>query len=344
MSYTTLCGLFGKSRQSYYKHIHYLKDTSLKDEIILTVVRQTRKKAQTRNWGVRKLKDLVNKELAPQGIQVGRDHLFALLRQNNMLVRKRKRKFFTTQSHHWLHKYDNLIEDKKLTGPNQLWVSDITYIKSQTGVCYLYLITDAYSQKIVGWHISEDLKAKSAVMALRSALKANKGRLDNLIHHSDRGVQYCSGEYVKLLERNGVRISMTNPGSPQENAIAERLNGILKEEWLYDANLENVKAGKKKLKQIVSLYNSFRPHNSLANKTPDDIHDLGFSRHEAVRVIGQSYTYKKRAASSDRPFESNNAHGQTTIPRAVAPQQSCLPLGRCSTKEVKIEASTIKSY
>lgn len=344
MSFTTLCGLFGKSRQAYYKHLHYLEDSLATDEIILGAVRRIRKKAQTHGWGARKLKTLVNNELAPQGIHVGRDRLFALLRENNMLVRKRKRKFFTTQSHHWLHKYDNLIEGKELTGSNQLWVADITYIKGQEGVYYLYLITDAYSQKIVGWHISEDLKAKSAVTALKSALKTNEGRLDNLIHHSDRGVQYCSEEYVKILDRSEVRISMTKPGSPQENAIAERLNGILKEEWLYDASFENLKAGRKKLKQIASLYNGYRPHNSLGNKTPREVHDLGFLRHEAVRVIGKSYTYRKRTASSDRPLESNNAYGQTTIPRAVAPQQSRLPLGRCPAKEMKVDANTIKSY
>jgi len=261
-----------------------------------------------------------------------------------MLVRKRKRKFFTTQSHHWLHKYDNLIDGKELTGANQLWVSDITYINNPKDVYYLYLITDAYSQKIVGWHISEDLKAKSAVMALKSALKANEGRLDNLIHHSDRGVQYCSEEYVKILKRNEVRISMTKPGSPQENAIAERLNGILKEEWLYDANFKSLKEGRKKLKQITWIYNDLRLHNSLGIKTPNQIHDLGFLRHKAVRVIGQSYSHKKRTASSDRPLESNNAYGQSTIPQAVAPQQSCLPLGRCTAKEMKIDPSTIKSY
>lgn len=344
MSYRTLCGLFGRTRQAYYKHIHFVEETLASEEIILEAVKHIRTKAHTQRWGARKLKELVNEELFPMGIRVGRDHLFDLLRENGMLVRTRKRKFFTTQSHHWLHKYDNLIQNMKLTDVNQLWVADITYIKSQEHVYYLYLITDAYSQKIVGWHLSEDLKACSAVVALKMALKTNQGRIDKLIHHSDRGVQYCSEEYVTLLERHQIDISMTKPGSPQENAIAERINGILKDEWLYDASFENLRQGKITVKKIIAVYNSYRPHNSLGNKTPEQIHDLGFLRHQAVRVIGKTYTYKKRTTCEDHPLESNNAYGQTTIPRTVAPQQSCLPLDRCTTKELKVKNGAVKSY
>mgnify|MGYP005845504865 CR=1 FL=1 len=203
-----------------------------------------------------------------------------------MLVRKRKRKFFTTDSHHWLRKYDNLIIYKKLTAPNQLWVSDITHIKDNNG--------DAYSQKIVGWHISTDLKADSAVIALELAIKSNKERLKDLIHHSDRGVQYCSSKYVYLLKQNNIAISMTNPGSPHENAIAERVNGILKEECLYDASFNNIEIANTQMLEIIKIYNTYRPHNSLNNQVPEKIHDLGFSRHEAERVIGKMYEYRKR--------------------------------------------------
>lgn len=253
MSYTTLCGLFGKTRQAYYKHLHFAEVSLVTEEMVLAAVKRIRTKARTKRWGVRKLQGLVNEELLPLGIRVGRDQLFDLLRGNGMLVRKRKRKFFTTQSHHWLHKYDNLVREMELTGPNQLWTADITYVKSKGKAYYLYLITDAYSQKIVGWHLSEDLKAGSAVAALKMALKANKGRIDKLVHHSDRGVQYCSEEYVKLLDRAEISISMTNPGSPQENAIAERINGILKEEWLYDTTFENLGRGQATIKKTIAV-------------------------------------------------------------------------------------------
>ena len=263
---------------------------------MLSAVRKIRTRAKTNRWGVRKLQGKVNKELENTQFRIGRDKLFDLLRANNMLVRRRKRKFFTTDSHHWLRKYDNLIQDKKLTGPNQVWVSDITYVRDQDDqVYFLYLITDAYSQKIVGWHLSLDLKTSSAVSALRMAIKNNKQRLSELIHHSDRGVQYCSKQYTETLKNNKIGISMANPGSPHENAIAERVNGILKEEWLYDQDFGSLKNGRRKIKEIITIYNTYRPHNTLKNKTPEQIHDLDFPRHKAVRVIGKTYEYSKRA-------------------------------------------------
>jgi putative transposase len=295
-------------------------------------VKQIRTKAQTARWGGRKLHQLLKSELDTMQISMGRDKLFELLRANHMLVRQRKRKHFTTQSHHWLRKYDNLIQDKILIQPNQLWVADITYVKSNGIVYFLYVITDAYSQKIVGWHISLDLKASSADAALKMAIQNSKQPLKGLIHHSDRGVQYCSAAYVKLLQKNGIAISMTKPASPQENAIAERINGILKEEWLYDLDAKTEKEAREKTKNIIRIYNEYRPHNTLKNKTPREIHDLGFLRHEAVRVIGKTYRYKKRVATADDSSLSTNAYGQMIIPQAVAPQQSCPPLDHCKTK------------
>lgn len=292
--------MFGKSRQGYYKQINEIEKTALNEQLILNAVVKIRYNAKTNRWGVRKLKGMVNEELECIGVKLGRDRLFDILRSNHMLVRKRKRKYFTTDSHHWLRKYDNLIIDKKLTAPNQLWVSDITYVKiNKDEVVYLYLITDAYSQKIVGWHVSLDLKADSAVIALKMAIKDNKDNIQELIHHSDRGVQYCSSKYVQILEDNQIQISMTNPGSPQENAIAERINGILKEEWLYDLDLVNHEIVQKKIKQIIKIYNTYRPHNSLNNKVPNDIHSGRFLRHKTERVIGKMYKYKKRHLTED---------------------------------------------
>jgi len=297
-----LCGLFGKTRQGYYKQINYIEESSLNEQIVLSAVRKIKTRAKTKRWGGRKLKDLVNEELKCIGIKVGRDKLFDLLRDNNMLVRSRKRKFYTTDSHHWLRKYDNLLYKKEITEPNQVWVSDITYIKDKNGdVYYLYLITDAYSQKIVGFNLGLDLKASSAVAALKMAIQDNKGRLDVLIHHSDRGVQYCSAKYTKLLKRNDIEISMTNPGSPQENAIAERINGILKEEWLYDMDFGSLKNGLRQVRQVIKIYNTYRPHSTLKNKNPEQIHSLGFKRHKTVRVIGETYKYRKRARQKAHP-------------------------------------------
>lgn len=293
--------MFGKTRQGYYKQVNQIEETIFKEDIVLSTIRRIRVQSQTNRWGVRKLQYLVNQELDSIGISVGRDYLFDLLRENNMLVRSRKRKYFTTQSHHWLKKYDNLLINKEVSAPNQVWVSDITYIKGKTivegskrEVYYLYLITDAYSQKLVGWNLSLDLKAISALHALKKALSSNKGKLNNLIHHSDRGVQYCSAEYTDLLIRNQINISMSNPGSPHENAIAERMNGILKEEWLYDLKVESYDDAVIKIKKIVDIYNKRRPHNTINNLTPEQVHTMGFKRDNAVRVIGMTYKYKKR--------------------------------------------------
>ena len=330
--------MFGKTRQGYYKQIKNIEKTALNEELVLNTVREIKRKSKTNRWGARKLKGLVNEALSGTGIRVGRDKLFDLLRANNMLVRKRKRKFFTTDSHHWLRKYENLIMNKKLTGPNQLWVADITYVQDRNDdVYYLYLLTDAYSQKIVGWHISMNLKADSAVKALKPALRDNKGRIDELIHHSDRGVQYCSKKYVKLLKDNEIGISMTKPASPQENAIAERINGILKEEWLYDADFGNMSSARKQIGDMVNIYNNYRPHNSLNNEVPAKIHDMGFSRHETERVIGKMYKYRKR-----RPTELRTPNSSITLTGNDYSLRSCSPAelrsaSSLQNKDLKLE-------
>ena len=167
---------------------------------------------------------------------------------------------------------------------------------------YLYLITDVYSQKIVGWYISTDLKAESAVKALKMALRDNPGlNGENLIHHSDRGVQYCSKLYVEILEGIGAEISMTHPGSPQENSIAERVNGIIKNEWLYDMKLKNRETAHRKIKEIVKVYNQERPHQSLDYFTPNQIHEKVFLRHKTELVIGKQYTRKKAKQINAQP-------------------------------------------
>jgi len=260
----------------------------------------------------------VKVELINSQINIGRDKLFDILRNENMLVKPRKRRVFTTQSFHWLKKYKNLIENLTVTRPNQVWVSDITYLIYEENTWFLYLITDVYSQKIVGWFLSKSLKAISANKALNQAIKANEIEANSLIHHSDRGVQYCSNEYVNILNSKQILISMTKPASPQENAIAERINGILKEEWLYDLNLNVKKDIEQQIKEIISIYNTKRPHNTLNGLTPIQVHEQGFLRHKTERIIGKTYKYKKvePKTNSVQPQIIKNAIGPNGYPSA----------------------------
>ncbi len=302
MSIKLLTGLFGKTRQAYYKQTNQEVKELLEEEIILEIIKKIRRKSKTSRWGVRKIHSLIKEDLQRHSIKIGRDKLFDLLRSNNMLVKPRKRHFFTTQSHHWLRKYEYLIDKMSITAPNQLWVSDITYVYCEEGPLYLFLITDVYSQKIVGWCISTSLKAEFAVIALKMALKENTNLIgEELIHHSDRGVQYCSNLYVEILKGKRIKISMTHPGSPQENSIAERINGILKNEWLYDIDLKNLRHARKEIKEIVKIYNDMRPHQSLNYLTPNQIHNKVFKRHDTERIIGKQYGKKKTELEKVQP-------------------------------------------
>jgi transposase InsO family protein len=173
-----------------------------------------------------------------------------------------------------LHKYPNLIKDLSPERPNHVWVSDITYIKTNNGFLYLYLITDAYSRKIIGWQLSDNLGSDNAILALYMAINQLPANCGEIIHHSDRGIQYCSLKYVKILETHGIKISMTENGDPYENAIAERVNGILKTEWLYDMHLHNYTEAMAAVKQIIRIYNTERLHSSIEMLTPDQAHKI----------------------------------------------------------------------
>lgn len=262
-----LCRLFGHSRQAYYQHHRSDHQQSLNEEIILEMVRDKRKLMS--RIGVRKLLEMITPSLHRQGLGIGRDAFFDLLRDYGMLIRKRKRKVITTYSRHWLKKYPNLIKDLVIDRPNQVWVSDITYIETDQDFMYLFLITDAYSRKILGYYLSEDLKTTGAINALEMAFANSLYPLDGLIHHSDRGIQYCSGNYVELLQEKHVQISMTTKGDPLENAIAERVNGILKEEWIHHTHYKTKDDARAHLHEIVPIYNNIRPHSSCDMLTPE---------------------------------------------------------------------------
>lgn len=210
------------------------------------------------------------------GIKIGRDGLFDLLAANAMLVRKRKRRIQTTYSSHWLRKYPNLIREFIPSCINQLWVSDITYWKIDANThLYISLITDAYSRKIVGYNVAETMEAVQSIQALQMALASLPGDAKplQLTHHSDRGIQYCSAKYVKLLQDKGIKISMTENGDPLENAIAERVNGIIKEEYLDYHRTTCLKEAKNNLVNAITLYNNERPHMSIENFTPNQLHN-----------------------------------------------------------------------
>ncbi|NLC50025.1 MAG: IS3 family transposase [Bacteroidales bacterium] len=270
--------MFGKTRQAYYQRENYNYKEQLKDEILLQLVIKQRDLMP--KIGSRKL--LVNlKPDVPADLLPGRDKFIDFLRENNLLVYKTRRRVTTTYSNHWLHKYPNLIKDFTPTRINQLWVSDITYIPTAQGFLYLSLISDAYSREIIGWAVGETLEAKHTLSALEMALKRLPKNTKDLIHHSDRGVQYCCSDYVKKLTKHNVRISMTENGDPRENAIAERINGILKDEWLNRMLLMSLEDAKKQLKRIIMIYNFHRPHSSLGMKTPSEAakHTGEFRKH-----------------------------------------------------------------
>ena len=242
----------------------------VKSEILLQMVAQERKLMP--RIGGRKLLYMIQDRL-PEELMLGRDSFFNFLREYGLLVRKKRFRAKTTFSNHWLRKYPNLIKDFTPNGPHQLWVSDITYVETGEGFVYLFLITDAYSRKIIGWSVSDTLEANNAVMALYMALSQLPLGIKNVFHHSDRGVQYCCDKYVKLLEKNHFQISMTENGDPLENAIAERVNGILKTEWIYDLNFKTKQKAKEEVYRIINTYNNNRPHCSLDMLTPEQAHN-----------------------------------------------------------------------
>lgn len=206
-------------------------------------------------------------------IKMGRDALFNVLASHDLLVKRRKRRVFTTQSFHWLRKYSNLIRDYKPEEPNRIWVSDITYWKIGSGFIYISFITDAFSHKIVGYHVADTLETIETLEALKMALNTLNRPPAGLIHHSDRGIQYCSSIYVNLLLQHKIRISMTESSDPLENAIAERINGIIKNEYLDCYQVESLPEARELLDQVVKLYNDERPHMSIGNLTPTKVHN-----------------------------------------------------------------------
>lgn len=222
--------------------------------------------------GTRKLYHRIKPLLLAQHIKVGRDKLFRWMRAYDLLLKPKRRYVQTTMSKHWMRKYPNLVKDMQVTEPEQVWVSDITYIKTKEGNCYLNMVTDACSRKIVGYAVDDNMEANSMISALKMAIKGRLPKQQKTTHHSDRGVQYCSKEYVDLLTGNGIAISMTQNGDPYENALAERMNRTIKEEFGLDGIVNTRQQVKAVVKEAVELYNKRRPHLSLKMNTPQMVH------------------------------------------------------------------------
>jgi transposase InsO family protein len=258
------------SRQAYYQRSKYNYREEVKSEILFQLIEKQRKLMP--RIGGRKLYRLIEPDL-PEELKMGRDSFFDFLRENRLLARKRKNRVRTTYSNHWLHKYPNLIKDFVPTGPHQLLVADITYILTDRGFVYLSLITDAYSRKITGWALGDTLEACHSVMALNMAIDELPRYIKQIFHHSDRGVQYCSNEYVKILKKKHFKISMTESGDPRDNAIAERINGILKDEWLNQLKFNSIEQLSRQLGEVIRIYNEMRPHSSLDMMTPKEAHN-----------------------------------------------------------------------
>lgn len=263
ISVDKLCELFGKTRQAYYQKLKYDYVEKSEETVIIKMVRHY--KENMGKLGARKIWYLINSR---QPGFVGRDRLFEIMSAHGLLNPRKKRTIRTTWSASWLRRFPNLIQGIVLTASNQVWVSDITYIPTVSGYLYLHLVTDAYCKLILGWNLSKTLHASFTIEALRMAIRHVNCDLTGLIHHSDRGCQYCSEAYVKLLQDNGIEISMTQTGDPRDNPIAERVNGILKTEWFDDDDFQGYDDAHPRVAEVINVYNTQRPHLSLNYQTP----------------------------------------------------------------------------
>jgi putative transposase len=271
MKIGAVCRVLGYSRQAYYQQKAASERAILEAELVVQEVLQIR--SRQKKLGTRKLHLLLQPFLSAHHIQLGRDALFELLSAHKLLIRKRGRRVpQTTFSGHWLRKYPNLIIDMPVLRPDALWVSDITYITLNAGFAYLTLITDAYSRQIMGYYLSKNLLAEGCVKALKMALR-QLPEDSMLIHHSDRGSQYCSMEYVEQLQNRHIAISMTQNSDPRENAIAERVNGIIKQELL-ERSYKSFEQAKDGVSNAIAIYNHERPHSSIDMLTPAQAHTL----------------------------------------------------------------------
>lgn len=263
------CYLFGVERQVYYRKIKRKAIKQAKATEVVSMVLDVRKSMP--RLGTKKTYHILLEEL--QLMKIGRDKLFDILRANHLLIQPKRSYHITTNSHHRFRKHQNHILELEINRPEQVWVSDITYIGKREKPCYLSIVTDAYSKKIMGYNVADNMNVQSSVVALKMAVNQRKSRGIPLIHHSDRGLQYCANDYQSILTKNGILPSMTQNSDPYENAVAERINGILKQEFMIDKYNLDLSVMKQIVKESINIYNSKRPHYSNYMLTPNEMHE-----------------------------------------------------------------------
>lgn len=286
-----MCQQFGYTKQAYYKQQKGNENTVVKEDIIVGLIKQKReiwKRGSGRN-----LHQSLKPDLAKHKIKLGRDKFFDVLRANHLLIQSKRCRTKTTCSYHHFNRYSNLIENALPVRANEIWVSDITYVwlKEKDKFCYLSLITDLYSRKIVGYCVHEDLSVKGCIEALQMAIKQRKNKADDLTHHSDRGVQYCCHAYNKILLKHNINISMTQTGDPLENAVAERMNKTIKEEFTDERqmNFATIELAKENIKTFITFYNNQRPHRSINWLTPTQ----AYCKTGVLQRVWKNYIKKK---------------------------------------------------
>ncbi|MDY0988614.1 IS3 family transposase [Flavobacterium sp. CFBP9031] len=276
--------MFGIDRQVYYRKIKRRASKENKARQVILMVDAIREIMP--RIGARKLYYLLLDKL--QLMKIGRDKFFDILRANHLLIQPKRKYHVTTNSHHRFRKYQNQLLDLEISRPEQVWVSDITYIGKRDNPCYLSLVTDAYSKKIMGYNVADNMNTESILKALKMALCNRNNKNLPLIHHSDRGIQYCAKEYQKQLNKNQITCSMTQNSDPYENAVAERVNGILKQEFTIDKYSQKVEIMKKLVKEAINIYNEIRPHYSNYMLTPNQMHSQNLIKMRTYKTKNSS--------------------------------------------------------
>ena len=249
-----------------------MQEKVLSEELALEMVNNIR--CRQPKIGCKKLYYLLSEDLQKLPSKIGRDALFTLLRNNTLLIQRKRSRFSTTNSNHGNKIYPNLIKDLTVAKPNQVLISDITYIRRLGVFCYLSVVSDLYSRKILGYYVSDNLSLDGPLKALKGSLRQlNDNEKKCMIHHSDRGIQYSSFRYTDTLKSHKIQISMSAKGNPYDNAVMERIIGILKQEFLLDQTFENIESIRKAVREAVTIYNEERPHLSLAYKTPTMVYN-----------------------------------------------------------------------
>ena len=269
---SALCDVHGISRQAYYQYWERQEHEAICEDLVISLVMPIRR--QMPMIGARKLHYLLAEQLGQISGGIGRDRLFEILRKYDLLVQRDRRYVRTTNSMHRFRIYKNLVKELDVNRPDQVWVVDITYLRLAAGFCYLALLTDMFSRRIVGYDVSDSLELSGATRALHAALKLrrNNRREENTIHHSDRAIQYCSPRYTDILFENHLLVSMTEGDHVYENSMAERVNGILKSEFLLDREFNEVQQAYTACREAIETYNRYRPHLSLKMLTPVQVY------------------------------------------------------------------------